>query len=190
MRETGHLTVDELVAHLDGTLSRADLTDVELHLAECAVCRDELIATRRLVRSRSGSGRQVWRVGAILLAASLVLSIPIARARFRSDTDTERAMAQSAVPIVIVSPVEDATVRSDSLRFVWASVHGGVRVQYRVTITDASGGALWRAETEDTTLVPAGASLHSGTSYLWFVDALLPDGRARTSGTHRFATAP
>ena len=121
----------------------------------------------------------------------MLVSIPFARVRRDRDTDAERAIsAESATPIAIVSPAQDATVRSDSVPFVWASVGGGGRTRYRLTITDASGGALWRAESQDTAIAYTGAPLRPGASYFWFVDALRPDGRARTSGTHRYTPAP
>ena len=56
----------------------------------------------------------------------------------------------------------------DELR--WSPVAGADR--YRVTVFDASGGAVYVAEVRDTLVAfPDSIVLQSGASYLWKVDA-------------------
>ena len=68
---------------------------------------------------------------------------------------------------------------------------GRARAQYRLTVADSTGGIVWSAESADTLLIPGPeAGLRAGAAYFWFVDALIPDGRTRTTGTHRFRIPP
>ena len=65
-----------------------------------------------------------------------------------------------------------------------------VCVSPTVTVADAGGDPVWRTETRDTAVVlPPDVSLEPGARYVWFVDALLPDGGSATSGVHRFEIA-
>jgi len=88
-----------------------------------------------------------------------------------------------------LAPVDRDTVEGSGLAFAWSSQPG--RSLYRLTLTDASGRALWLRDTPDTTLaLPVDVSLSGGVTYFWYVDALDADGRSVTTGTRRFTIAP
>jgi hypothetical protein len=66
------------------------------------------------------------------------------------------------------------------VRFVWESI--GPAGKYELTVVDSLGSELWRAETVDTFLtLPPDVSLPRNTQLFWYVDALGPDARARTT---------
>ena len=47
--QTEHLTVEQVAAYVDGTLTVEQRAQVEVHLARCAGCRIEVIEVSRLV---------------------------------------------------------------------------------------------------------------------------------------------
>jgi hypothetical protein len=100
----------------------------------------------------------------------------------------EDAAVSATMPkIRIVSPASGDTVKGDQVVFVWQRV--GNEPLYRLTLTDATGRAVWTRDTSDTTVtLPASSPLAKGQSYFWFVDALGSDGTALTTGVHRFTT--
>ena len=63
-----------------------------------------------------------------------------------------------------------ATAEPGAYDLYWSRVQRADR--YRVTVYDATGGVVWRAETRDTSVhLPATAELSPEVSYLWRVDA-------------------
>ena len=60
---------------------------------------------------------------------------------------------------------------------------GVLDAQYEVTLVDSIGHPRWTAAIAETTAaIPDSVHLAPGT-YYWHADALLPDGRTRTTGT-------
>ena len=180
-----HLSAEDLAAYHDRTLGVDWSAGVEAHLAECADCRGDLVAARRALASER-SIRPGVMVPVIGLAAALLLGVPaLLHRRPPAPADSERGSPRAAIPIEIIAPSENAHPSRDAIRFIWNGA--GPRAQYRLTVTDSTGGSVWSAQTADTLVVPdSAATLSEGTAYFWFVDALRPDGRSRTSGTHRF----
>lgn len=191
MTDETHLTAEDLAVYIDNPRVAEGAARVEAHLAFCAGCRSDLIVTRALLAPRRGAW-PVMLLAAAGVAAVLVLGTPSLRTVIRgpSTPDPERARpTPSSAPIAALAPADEALVPRDRLRFAWQS--SGAEAQYRLTLTDSTGGPVWKTESADTTVVPLpGPVLTPGTAYFWFVDALLPDGRTRTSGTHRFTIAP
>ena len=190
MTDDDHLSAENLAGYLDTRLPPAMAAVVEAHLAACEACRSDLVATRRA----QGPDRSV-RLGVIIpvvgLAAALLLVVPavLERTGARSSPDQERGPPRSAIPLGIHAPAEDAAEGRDAIRFIWNSA--GARAQYRLTVADSTGGIVWSAESADTLLIPGPETgLRAGAAYFWFVDALIPDGRTRTTGTHRFTIPP
>jgi hypothetical protein len=183
---TGHITDDQLAGYLDRSLSSGAREQVEGHLADCAECRAEVLATARLLRSKKS--RKQWYVGSSLVAAAAVVLLVVANP-FSTSTPGEAALRGPLDPgnqlISAVGPEDDATIGRDGLTFVWSAIEPDAR--YHITLTNARGDDLWRDETTDTSMtVPASVNLVPGESYFWYVDALLLDGRSVTSGTRRF----
>ena len=91
-----------------------------------------------------------------------------------SDTDGRSRLA-------IVSPGE-GSIASDPRTFIWRAGSADV---YRIYVLTESGGAVWTAETNDTTIaLPDSVSLQSGRAYYWRVDGI-GNGIAATTGSHR-----
>ena len=189
----GHLTSEELAAYIDGRLEPAQSARVESHMADCADCRADLVATRPLLAEaslRMHRGRS-WR-GAAWLAAAAVIAIafvPLLQHAIgsRGNNPQVRATQTSRAAIEIVSP-RSASVDAESVVFAWRPVAGAST--YRLTLTDSSGEPLFNGSTAETTFTGAArAKLHRGSSYLWYVDALASDGRTVSSGIRSFTTS-
>ncbi len=189
MTNNGHLMTDELAAYLEGTLPSDRAGAVEAHLARCDHCRADFVAARRVLTPRPS----VWptRLLGSALVAALLLAVPALWSRIsqRSAPDLERAAPpRASVSLMIVAPAEGARIPAGGVRLTWRSA--GVETQYRITVTDSAGGRIWSAESADTTAALDPALTARPGPYYWMVDALLPDGRIRSSGTYRFSTAP
>lgn len=91
--------------------------------------------------------------------------------------------------IIAVTPAEGDTIRSAIPRFTWRS--RGQDVLYHLSLTDASGRALWTIDTRDTTVVLSpNVRLAAGTRYFWIVDALSANAVSWTTGTRTFVVSP
>ena len=192
----GHLTSEELAAYIDGRLDPAQAARIESHMADCAACRADLVATRPLVEEASlrvHRGRSyIPRRGAAWLAAAAVIAIaflPMLQHAFgsRGSNAQVRATQTSRTTIEVVSP-RTAPVDAESVVFAWRPVAGAST--YRLTLTDSSGEPLFGGSTAETTFAAAArAKLHRGSHYLWYVDALTSDGRTVSSGIRSFMTS-
>jgi hypothetical protein len=189
-----HTESAELAAYLDRRLEPAAVARVEGHLAECRLCRDELLEARLLLDSaaamqEASRRRRTSLVRSWLVAATVVgvAALPlIRRARVTADAPPVRATTSSRATIEVVAPpgylVDPATVA-----FTWRPLTGANT--YRLTVTDSSGTPLFTATTPDTVVrPPAPGVLVRGVSYLWYVDGLRSDGGSATSGVQSFST--
>jgi hypothetical protein len=183
-----HLTATEIASFIDGTLFGDDRQRAERHLAACARCREELAACARIASGAPASRpsrASSWRWVGLAAAAGLV-GIVLTAPRWRAPRSiSEERAPVSASAIAVVSPTRGALRRSD-LRFVWRSTGS---VSYRVLVTDASGGLVWRTDVSDTSVVIPADTLKTGVSYFWRVEALLSDGREVESTLHSFTVA-
>jgi anti-sigma factor ChrR (cupin superfamily) len=187
-----HPSSEEVAAYLSNALTPNDRAILEAHLAVCPQCRREVTSARRLIRSHASSTVVRWAVPAAAAAAVLAVVLLSPPKSDRLEVASRRAAQDAAVSattprISIVSPASADTVNGSQVVFVWQKV--GKDLLYRLTLTDASGNAVWTKDTPDTTLtLPASLSLGKSQNYFWFVDALGADGTALTTGTHRFTT--
>jgi predicted anti-sigma-YlaC factor YlaD len=194
---TPHIGSEELAGYLDNRLDAAWSARVEAHLASCADCRAELVHARALLDSAPaetiepsvGRARRVrpWLAAAGILA---IASLPLLdRAlRPRDESPRFRAASSAASRIEIVSP-DSRSLNASAITFAWRAVEGAST--YHLTLTDSAGTPLFSLVTADTSVQPpAGAELHGGSSYLWYVDGLTREGRTLTSGVHSFSTLP
>jgi anti-sigma factor RsiW len=187
--QQGHFENGLAAAYVDGRLAAVELARVEAHLAECAECRQEVVAVRRLLRSRSR--RWAWPAMAGLGVAAtllLILSRPGDQSRpggppLRGDGSEPRDAP------VALAPAPNVTVSPESIGFAWRGAAGAV--SYRLTLTDERGDVVWSSQTPDTTVVlPGSVRLTNGRAYYWYVDALLPDARSTTTGVKEFRVGP
>jgi hypothetical protein len=185
--------------YVAGRLNEPDLSALETHLLTCATCREE-VRLGSVVRAELGAGaaqtlrptrlrRGPWlMLGAAAAAAAIfVIARPISRDG--SGGPLVRGRDEGMPVIADVSPAPRAVVSAASLAFVWHPA--GTGAQYRLTVTSGQGDVVWTGASADTIQrLPPSARLQIGKSYLWYVDALLPDGAAATSRVRRFTLAP
>jgi len=183
-----HLTDEEVAGYIDRSLTAPERDEVDGHLASCAECRAEVRAAAQIVRDQ---GRRAMCIrGSVLAAAAaavaLIVTNPFAQDETRNPTlrGPDAPLDVGDRLVTVVSPAEGASVQRTGLTFVWRPVEADAR--YRFTLTNVLGDDIWSADTRDTALmVPADVSLEPGERYLWYVDALLLDGRSVTTGTRR-----
>jgi hypothetical protein len=190
-----HLSTERLSALLEGELSSEETEAAHAHLARCRECRDEAARASELIRGYGRNRR--WKIGlpiATAAAAALILVavLPLDRSRPGDVTlrSTEAAVEREGVlPIPAEVPIPDARVDGSAVAFAWRPIAG--EPTYVLTLTRADGDPIWSADTADTTAVlPDSISLEPGTTYLWYVDALLASGREATTGVRRFTVRP
>jgi hypothetical protein len=185
-----HLGSEEVAAYLDNTLSDAECARVKAHLADCDVCREEVVSVSKLLERAPRSRRRVIALGSVLAAAALAFllvrpsadSNPPARVAVRGP-DTPLA-SEGVSGVRAIAPI-GAQTTGDNMLFVWH--RPSQEATYRFTLTDDRGKKIWVGSTNDTMLVvPKQFALVAKHTYNWFVDALLPDGSSATTGITSF----
>lgn len=177
---TGHLTEDQLVAYLGHELGTEERLALELHLARCAECRDELVAvteilqperTDRQIRTDRPDRKIPWRTLVPVAAAAAAVILIVAGPWSPDSTDDapqhRDTPAQSSL---IPTPVAPLGMVSAVEQLVWHGVDGADR--YRLTLYDSEGEVLWKATTPDTVVdLPESVELSAGSRYLWRLEA-------------------
>jgi hypothetical protein len=190
-----HASSEEIAAFIDGSLTETDRTELEAHLEVCAGCRREANEVAQFLRERSS--RRRWLVAAPIAAAivGLLLLYPGSRSPLPDrSVQVERgaeatAQREALLPVEVIAPPEDVPIEPAALAFVWRGLETGTT--FRLTLTDDSGRPVWSTEVSDTTVtLPVTVALEDGERYLWYVDALLPDGREASSGVRILSMAP
>jgi hypothetical protein len=189
--ESTHVGPERLAAYLDHELSPAARDDLLAHFAECAACRQEMTALRRLIQQQRKP--RSWSAAMPLLVAAaamiVVLVVPSVRRidnQSKSSIRSGTALTPIDQPPTIstISPADDATLEERRAAFVWRSV--GANATYRFTLQDSTGASVWSATAEDTSAVlPDSVRLAPG-QYYWSVAARLPDAHSAKTGVHRF----
>lgn len=185
-----HLTAELVAAYLDRGMSAVERETVEAHLADCGACRQELVEVARLRRASPQWRR--WYVLAPAAAAAAVLILAVGRGGGPGGTEVTRtgtSPGESIPRFTALAPGPTAPVAPDSVVFAWRSA--GPDGTYRLVVSGPAGEGIWSHTTADTTAaLPATVGLARGTSYFWYADALLPDGRTATTGMQQFSTRP
>jgi len=163
-----HLESGEVAAYLDRTLSPSDRSRVEEHLADCDVCRAEVVEVVRLLRTQPR--RRGWYVpiGVAAAAAAVLLLVwpqpadePALPPNYREPVVTTTAAPSAIAP-------RGATIATP--RFVWTAVPHADR--YRLRLFDDSGRVVWETQTGDTAAgLPESMRLQRGASYFWKIEA-------------------
>ena len=196
----GHIASDRIAAYLNGGLSAEERGDISAHLAECEACRGEVVEVTDTLDRIRGQRRRRWAVPAAA-AATVAGGVLIGGLLLREAAENrqaseptlrgiEGAVEREAVqPIEVLAPLDGASVEATEVSFAWRPVNGEGTL-YRLTVTDEGGDPVWTAETHESTFtLAADTQLEPGRVFLWYVDALLPDGHTATTGVHRFSTA-
>jgi hypothetical protein len=190
MSTAPHLGSEEVAAYLDNALSEAECARVKAHLADCEVCREEVVSVSKLLHLAPRSRRRAIAFSGLAAAAVLAFFLvrpspdsklpALAQIRGR---DTPVA-SEGVSSVRAIAPIGRQT-NGAGIRFAWHPSSSGAT--YRLTLTDDRGAKVWAGSTNDTTLaIPNGIALPPGRSYNWYVDALLPDGSSATTGITSF----
>jgi putative zinc finger protein len=164
---------DLIAAFADGSLAPDARVPLLAHVATCARCRGAVASVARaladpsVARELSGPlDRRRWFRLAVPLAAAAVLVLLVWSPGGDQSGGHRGAPPPPSTPVPR-SPVGAVAAVGD-LR--WTSVAGADR--YRVTVFDATGGAVYVAEVRDTFVdFPDSIALVPGAAYLWKVDA-------------------
>ncbi len=141
-----HPSDEELGAYLGHELEGKALRGVELHLARCALCRQELIDAKEVLRTPR---RVRWRVLAPVAAAAAAVLLFMAWPP-DGPLPSERPIHRDAPAEIGVAPVPVSPVGAEGeiTDLLWIKAPGADR--YRLTLYDQDGTVLWRATTADS----------------------------------------
>ena len=168
---SGHLTEDEMVAFLGHQLEAEERHEVELHLARCTECRDELVAVTEILQPEREPRRIPWRILAPVAAAAAAVTLVVAGPwNVGSPDDAPQHRDTPAFGSAVPTPVAPFGPVSEVEQLVWLGLDGADR--YRLTLYDSEGQVLWKATTPDTVVqLPDSVVLNAGARYLWRLEA-------------------
>ena len=180
-----HLSSEALAGYLDDDLPGEEQRQVELHLASCPECREELAEVRGIQLRH----RRQWARLLVPAAAAAAVLLAIALPRQATTPSDIRSGRNDELPLGIVSPAPSAEISRGPITFIWRSA--GPDASYAFTLQEADGSVVWTSTVADTvTVSPDSVTFTPGLTRFWFVDALLPDGRSRSTGIQRLKTRP
>lgn len=176
--------LDDVTAErLRRLVDREGSDEERLHTVESLLAtaegQRELAIVWGAARAARPRTRQVrwWGVAATLLMAAGVAGTAW---MVRDDGDRTR---DADSPITLLAPMgrsEAARAR----RFAWRPLPGADH--YRLVVVDTTGLDVFARATRDTALtLPDSVRLEAGRAYLWWVQAVMPDGAAVTAVTQR-----
>lgn len=184
--DTGtHVSPEAMAGYIDRALSSEEQRRVELHLASCAECREDVSEVRRLQLRRRARRAAILLPVAAAAAVLLIIGLP----RQTTTPSERRTGPETEQRILIVSPAPSAEIAAGRVTFTWRSA--GVDASYIITLQESDGRVVWTSSIADTVAaLPEGVTLAAGLTWFWFVDAMLPDGRSLSSGVQRLRTRP
>ena len=184
-----HLSPAYVAAYVDRALSTDARRTVEMHLADCEECREEIAAVVSLIRRpRRHRWSYVMLPAAAAAAVLLLVALP-SRIDERGEPTLRSTVSEGVSTIAVVGPASGESVPADDIELAWRSF--ALEAQYNVRLTTAEGSEVWRTSTRDTSAaLPSDLGLLSGQTYFWYVDALLPDGSTATTGIRRLTVGP
>jgi hypothetical protein len=185
-----HLDPDLVASYLENTCDGEERARVEAHLAECSDCSREIAALDETIRTLPGLGRGRMAIPLVALGvAAAIAGLIVLRP---SDVPEEipagppivqRSQPEERSSIEILAPATGAVVDAGEVILRWAPIEPDAR--YLVTVTSSDGDSVWALMTADSAAaIPV--ALDAGGEYLWYVDALLPNGGTASSGIHHF----
>lgn len=183
-----HPSARLLAGYVDRRLSRVQQDEVEGHLSWCEDCRLLVSQTARMLAARRRRRYALAGIGTAGAAAAAAIAILVIGPAIEAERERPvlRAPAAESVETVIpvVRPTGQTSLSEGSLTFVWRPV--GAKTRYRFSLSAPDGREIWGASVDDTVVtLPEDIEVEAGETYVWFVDALLPDGTAATTGLQR-----
>ncbi|MGH7585658.1 MAG: hypothetical protein ACREMH_05375 [Gemmatimonadales bacterium] len=105
-----------------------------------------------------------------------------------ASSDTRAGPTAEAL-LGVVAPVPSADVEAGPITFTWR--RAGPGTSYAFTLQQADGRVVWSSTATDTVaILPDSVTFTPGLTWFWSVDALLPDGRSRSTGMKQLSTRP
>lgn len=102
--------------------------------------------------------------------------------------DITRTPPSRNIRPVILSPLQDSSVRHDELEFRWKPLSRSR--YYGISVVTADGDLLWEGQTQVSVLrLPSEIKLKRGSYFVW-ITAYLPDGQVAKSSPVRFVVEP
>lgn len=102
--------------------------------------------------------------------------------------DITRKLPSRNVRPVILSPLQDSSVRHDELEFRWKPLSRSR--YYGISVVTSDGDLLWEGQTQMSVLrLPSEIKLKRGSYFVW-ITAYLPDGQVAKSSPVRFVVEP
>jgi anti-sigma factor RsiW len=192
---TSHLDADVVAAYLDGGLPENERESLEAHLYECEGCCEELAVLDDTLRTTPKAHSLRRRLAPLAAAAAILAAVLVARPWLESPEIPagvpdviERAPDVESPRFEALSPDPGAVVEPGSAILEWRSAGDGAR--YQITVTTLEGDSVWVATTPDTIAVLPAGGLEHEHEYLWYIDAILRDGRTAGTGVSHFRMAP
>lgn len=167
-----HLSETTMAAYVDGSLPRAERRQADAHLADCSICREELVAVSGLV----APPRMRLKTWLPLAAAASIAVVAIALTTGGSSEGPILRGNDETETLRVAAPGDGAAIELPA-RFTWRRAADAL--EYRLTVTDEAGGIVAERVTADTTATVV--ALPPAT-YRWHVTAILGSGSVLSSG--------
>jgi hypothetical protein len=183
---TEHLSAEEVAAYRDGGLAVSDRAWADRHLAHCLSCRNEMIEVERYLTARRRRG-QAWgaTVAGGLVAAALIGLVLLRGIDSEPEFDRLREGEEGLATIERITPVGPVGAAELPVRFTWTSETPDAF--YRFALLAEDGAELYSTGIRDTSVtLPDSITLFPQSTYHWYVDAVLPNGRSITTGLQSF----
>ncbi len=209
-----HIDENDIARYVDGRITDDERGEIEVHLAECPRCRNQVAAVHQLLEDESGreggmdfgvreqaealgggeaegrsSDRRMGR-RFVAGAAAVVLLTVASLLYWQHQGPPPSRLRSSSTPshLTVSAPADGATVSSRPV-FVCAPVSEAL--SYRVTLRAPDGTVVWKGDTTAARVpLPPDVSLAEGQTYLWRAEALHSNGTTIRSNLRTFTYAP
>lgn len=181
-REDSHLDAHDIAAYVDNAAAPALRDRVERHIAECRICRDEVLEVSALASPTRAVSKPAWRIAAGIAAAAVIVVVtwPAQRSREFAIVHREAPIAATVAP----RPIAPLGSTIETTTLLWSSVpHAD---GYVVRVFNARGDVVWERATSDTSAVAPDSTIRAGESYFWKVEARTGFGRSTASDLVEF----
>jgi hypothetical protein len=184
------LPLDRLEALVAGDGSEADrLRSIDVLMSSAEGRREFEVAwaASRAAREHVANKRvrvASWRNLSLASAAVLLIAATTLWLTNRKRGEGDELMRGQESPIRLLSPGSEIE-SARNVQFAWQPVKQAK--DYVLIVVDTAGGDVYARNTTDTTVsLPDSVRLNPGSEYLWWVQAIMPDGSTLTAVTERF----
>ena len=169
-----------------GHASEAERLRVLDIVMQSEALRREFDVLRALASGHRPASR--WPRHGLALAAGLLLTVMAGSLWWRGQSVAPEPFRGGGAAVTLIAPAEGARVSRPPV-LTWAAVPGATG--YEVEVLAGNGTVVFSAAGPDTTAAwPESVQVDPVGSYVWRVEAALPDGRTLTSTPGTFSGAP